>query len=343
MIRGILQKQFDRLDYAMNKKRIIIGDTPYRWCTIPAPKGYSQSQTHPAIQYIPHAWNGYTHWLATTPYPNADVRFENPCIYKANSETAAPPSVFHPIRQNPIACWPGGSGYNSDPELFFANNQLYCIVRENENTRFLREIKLYVSADGESWNYLKTIYTSNDEERQLLSPTYEFRENAHYLYFLNGDAGIGRHGSCSGIEIIRSSDFEKSDFRFYAKGNFVNKKENRIEPWHFDLFRCDGLLYMLFCGRDKRKKTWRNPMETYLAVSTDDINFHIFERPVIRHLKSYRPSVYLDEKQVLHIYFSVIGSFMPDGSDRNIGVTSIPFQKLLSYLSKNENPVYKYF
>jgi hypothetical protein len=73
-------------------------------------------------------------------------------------------------------------------------------------------------------------------------------------------------------------------------------------------------------------------METYLAVSGDDIHFKIFSCPIVRHLKSYRPSAYIDEQGVLQLYFSTIGTFLKDGSDRNIAVTSIPFDELLNEL-----------
>lgn len=337
-LKEIAQVCLDKMDYFLYKKKVVLGEYPYYWCSIPVPANYpKQSQTHPSIVYDPAKWNGKTHWLATTPYPDASVRYENPCIYYADSGVSSePPFDFKPIPENPIADWPGGNAYNSDPELFFSGNRLYCIVRENENARYLSEIKLLSSKNGLNWNSPKTIYTSNEPERQLLSPSYLLRENEHFIYFLNGDAGIGKNGTCTGIEIIKGSNFEAPDFNHWKSGAFLNKNEAGIEPWHFDLFEYQEKLFMIFCGRDRKKKTIRNPMETYLAVSEDYIHFYIYKTPVIRHLKTYRPSAYLDENNVLHLYFSVVGSFLNDGSDRNIAVTSIPFESLLNLLKENE-------
>ncbi|MDD2436479.1 MAG: hypothetical protein PHG27_00100 [Massilibacteroides sp.] len=328
-----VQRVIDRIDVLLYHNRVVIGNRSYRWCKIPIPEGYPrQSQTHPSIFYTQEKWNHYTHWLATTPYPNSDTKFENPCIYKANQQNDIIPICYSPISNNPIVCHPGGDAYNSDPELFIINNTLYCIIRENENKHYLREIKLSSSTDGEIWTKPKTIYYSNDEKRQLLSPAYLKTKNKHQIYFLNGDAGIGRHGKCSGIEIIESENLETLSFKFVNKGNFTNSKEVGIEPWHFDLFEYKNCLYMVLCGRNKKRKTIRNPMETFLAVSTDRINFHIFEKPLIRYFKTYRPSAYIDEAGIFHLYFSTIGFYLNDNSDRNIGVTSIPFKQLLNEL-----------
>ncbi len=334
-IRNILQQFLDKMDYFLYHRKVVIGNRPYQWCNIPVPSGYPrQSQTHPAIQYIQNSWNGYTHWLATTPYPNADVRFENPCIYKANEQSGSIPVIYSPIKQNPILTFPGGKTFNSDPELFFADNELFCIVRENKNKHYLHEIKLLSSSNGEDWDKSQTIITNNYEDKQLLSPSYIKTGNKHQIYFLHGDAGIGKQGHCTGIEIFESESLNPPGFQSVNKGQFLNSKETGIEPWHFDLFRYKGLLYMILCARVKNKKTLRSPMETFLAVSENGVNFKIYKKPIIRHLKSYRPSAYINEQNCLQIYFSVVGMFFKDDSDRNIAVTSIPFEDLLNELQE---------
>ena len=323
--KNIIQRVLDNYDYICYKNKVVIGNQKYQWCSIPVPEGYpKQSQTHPAIVFSPEKWNEFSYWIATTPYPDEDIKFENPCIYKSNDSVN-----FLPVNNNPILDYPGNNAFNSDPELFFHNSKLYCIVRENENANYLREIKLLSSSNGNDWTVPETIYVSNDEERQLLSPSYLKRDGKHYIYFLSGDAGIGRDGKCSGIEVIVSENNDPTDFKPFLTGNFINKDEVKIEPWHFDLFEYRGRLYMILCGRDKNKTTFRNPMYTYLAVSDDYVNFSIFPQPIIRHLKSYRPSAFLDDSGILHIYFSIIGSFLKDRSDRNIGYTSINFRNLL--------------
>jgi hypothetical protein len=328
-IKRAFQQLFDRYDYVRYKAHIIIGNANYHWCNIPVPIGYpKQSQTHPSIQFFSEKWRGYSYWMATTPYPDEQIEYENPCIYRSND-----PIVFSPIDQNPILEHPGGAAYNSDPELFLFEDRLYCIVRENGNSHYLREIKLLNSIDGQIWSKPFTIYTSNEEDRQLLSPSYVRRIDKHLIYFLNGNAGIGRNGKCTGIEIAEADDLNML-FHFSSNGFFLNQEEVRIEPWHFDLFEYKNRLYMVLCARDRSKRTLRNPMYTYLAVSDDYVNFLIYRRPIVRYLKSYRPSAYVDDSGIFHLYFSIIGSFLKDHSDRNVARTSIPFDYLLNIISE---------
>ena len=75
-------------------------------------------------------------------------------------------------------------------------------------------------------------------------------------------------------------------------------------------------------------------MYTYLAISEDYINFFIYKEPIVRYLKSYRPSAYVDDSGVFHLYFSIIGCFLRDRSDRNVARTSIPFDYLLNIISE---------
>lgn len=88
---------------------------------------------------------------------------------------------------------------------------------------------------------------------------------------------------------------------------------------------------MLFCGRDHKQKTFRSPMETYLAVSEDYQNFSIYEKPIVAHIKTYRPSAYIDGDR-LHLYFSVVGYVDNFHEDRRIGYTCLNMKELLQLL-----------
>lgn len=66
---------------------------------------------------------------------------------------------------------------------------------------------------------------------------------------------------------------ENPVFEEVKGGSFLNKAQVKIEPWHCCLFEYEQKLYMLFCSRDHKQKSFRSPMETYLAVSEDYHNF----------------------------------------------------------------------
>ncbi|MDR2147154.1 MAG: hypothetical protein LBE91_11910 [Tannerella sp.] len=318
----------DNLTIRFSRNRIVAGGRNFSFCKVPVPKGYIQSQTHPSILYFPSKWHGFTHILATTPYPKANIQYENPCLYYADDENS--PTVFIPNPDNPIISPPTEiNAFNSDPCLCFDNDRIYLINRRCERTPGLREIEIFSSADGTHFSQPQLIITENAGKRELLSPAFIHLTYAKRIYFLNGDAGIGRGGKCRGIDIYEGTSLENPNFAYIQTGQFLNSKETGIEPWHFDLFQFENKLYMVFCGRNNKKGGIRNHMETYLAVSEDFLNFRIFPKPLVSLLKTYRPTAYLDERKVLHLYFSIVGKVANDKSDRSIALTRFDFQLFL--------------
>ena len=329
----------DKLTIYLMRRHIVIGGGAFSFCKIPVPAGYAQSQTHPAILHIPNQWHGYTHILASTPYPKADIRYENPCLYYASSEES--PTSFTPNPSNPIIPPPSErNAFNSDPCLYFENDRLYLLNRRCELTPDLREIEICYSDDGMTFSVPETIITETAKKKELLSPSVIQYANAKRIYFLNGDAGIGKNGKCQGIDIYQGTSFENADFIYIKTGKFLNSDEIGIEPWHFDLFEFNKKLYMVFCGRNKRQKGLRNQMNTYLAVSEDYQDFHIFATPLVKLLKTYRPTAYLDDKKKLHLYFSVVGKVYRDKSDRVIALVNLDFSALLKNIS-NKKGIWK--
>lgn len=334
MLRKILQYLLDCWIYCLYRSRIVIGYKSCFWCKIPVPKDCpQQSQTHPSIVYIKESWNGATHWLGTTPYPNAQVEYENPCIYYARAKGENAPVNFTSIEKNPILEWPGGSRFNSDIELFFDNTILYSIIREYDNKSLKKILKVQSSLDGQKWSEPYSFFETNKPEQELLSPSIIRYKNKLRIYCLNGNAGITKKGMCTGIDILEGTDFQCSSFKEIEGGTFLNKHQVKIEPWHCCLFEYNQKLYMVFCGRDHKQKSFRSPMETYLAVSEDYHNFYIYEKPIISHIKTYRPSAYVDG-DLLHLYFSVVGYIDNFFEDRRIGYTCRNIKDLLQSITK---------
>jgi len=332
-LKNILQFLLDKWIYRKYAKHIVIGKRNYQWCTLPVPMNYPrQSQTHPSILYFKDGWQGATHWIATTPYPDNLVEYENPCIYYANVKSPTEyPSVFIPIQNNPILLCLGGNKFNSDVELYFENDVLYSIIREYDSRTLQKKIKVQTSKDGRTWTLPRTIFSTDDESQELLSPSVIKYKNTIRLYCLNGNAGIYKKGICTGIDILDGISLTESNFFQTGRGTFQNKETAGIEPWHCDVFEYGEKLYMVLCARDIKKKTFRSPMETYLAVSANYQDFYIFPKPLIRHIKTYRPSAYVSNNN-LYLYFSSVGRYLNDNSDRNIGVASFQMEELLNEL-----------
>lgn len=346
---------------------------------------YGQSQTHPSIVYIPAGWNGHKWWMATTPYPvvsgheSAMQVFENPCIYYADDESGNPPRTWTPIAgnsngvftmtSNPIvrvnSATPFESGkttVNSDPDLYFDSTgnggagRLYLISRENSNNF---ATYLQYSDDGQSWTprpdrstgYLwKQGVGECLNKPEFLSFGIQKVGSEIWAYNLTGRAGIEgvnarqNKGMCYGIWIMKATSMSGS-WTYYRKGSFTGKVN--IEPWHMDIFKDDatGYYYTVICAKDYDVEG-TSFMATYLAESTDGLNFRIFSRPLTNSYNSYRPTAVIRGTDLV-LYFSTQSGAPTDSASypsgasvpvdgRAIGVAYKNFNTLLTSLRADE-------
>lgn len=105
--------------------------------------------THPSVVSVPGGWGGYSHWLAFTPYPNADSSFENPCIAASNDlrTWVVPDGVL-----NPLVPSPAGLPYNSDTCLYWddVGAQMVLIFRARSMTT--NNIYVTTARDPRNWS-----------------------------------------------------------------------------------------------------------------------------------------------------------------------------------------------
>ncbi|MEG2336392.1 MAG: hypothetical protein RSC04_01465 [Bacteroidales bacterium] len=328
-LKNIVYRYFSLCRYLIHRKHLVIGGFTHRWCSVPVPANYPlQSQTHPSILALPQVWNNFQYWLATTPYPMGLTCFENPCLYHAAGDLNQVPSIFEAEKNPIVPPLENSKAFNSDVELFFKEDKLYLLNRVNYGPHYERELDVYISENAKEWKGPIFVMGTQDPATHFISPSILSRNGHIYLYTLNSEVDAVKNGLCGGIDIWEGTTFETPDFKPYALGEFLNLNRG-IHPWHCSLFPYKNKLYMIFCGRDYRKKTITAQMETYLAVSDDFINFTIFEKPIIKHIKTYRPSAFVDAQGVLNLYFSVVGYVNLKKADRSIGLTSIPMETLL--------------
>ena len=82
---------------------------------------YGDTQaTHPSVLHFDEPWNGYTFWIAYSPYPEADDSKENPHILASNDGVnwVLPSGFSNPLDDTPKG-YKSGVVYNSDPELVY--------------------------------------------------------------------------------------------------------------------------------------------------------------------------------------------------------------------------------
>lgn len=189
---------------------------------------------HPSVLYFPDGFNGYQWWATATPYFNADIALENPCIYVSTDGTdwIEPPGVTNPLVPKPA------TGYNSDPQLVQAPNGellLYYrpVIGSNE------EIHLIRSWDGITWSEPVSLLSFVTASSRFASPAVWFDPQENQWVML-------------GVQFI---DEPHELWRYTAsdpEGPWTFDRIVTVDPiwdgpnvWHIDVQRMGSLIVML--------------------------------------------------------------------------------------------------
>lgn len=267
--------------------------------------------THPSVYYNPAGWNGHTHWMAVTPYPTTLAEtgefYENPCIYYADSTPENKhPLIWTPIANNPIYPKPILLGYNSDPDIFMANNKLWVVQRRRGkefegdgslNTNFT----LQSSSDGLNWSPAVDIYRSNLATNDVC-PMYQYEGGKHKIFIIQGyrnPDNVNDNSRTECLTIIESTSLETPNF---VDGGWCSL-EGLPNAWHGGLFMYKGERYMI-CGgsHDGHRTNTRGVILAKQIAGTKDFIF--YDKPIIQPYGAYRVYGYVDELDNLVLYLS---------------------------------------
>ena len=267
--------------------------------------------THPSVYYNKDGWNGYTHWMVATPYPQQEPLtgewYENPCIFYGNSNAwHKHPIAFTPLASNPIIGKPP-SGYNSDPEIFVHENIMYVINRiRSGSTGFVTAFQLVSSSDGINWSEPEIIYGSQKLSNDVC-PMYIFEDGKHRIYiaqmYMNPDTMYWSRANH--ISIIESESIETPDF--------VDAGYSAIEGlpnmWHSGIFTYNGKKFLVAGGsHDGHLNEVRGLCLGEQIEGTND--FKLYDKPIFSPNGTYRPFGFVDEEGTLVIYSSFHNSNM---------------------------------
>jgi hypothetical protein len=286
--------------------------------------------THPSVYYNPDGWNGYTHWMAATPYPQKDALtgeyYENPCIYFANGDSENKhPLSWTPIANNPLLPHPS-SGYNSDPELFMHDNKLWVVNRWKSGVPII-SFTMQSSSDGLNWTEPTIIYSSDDSES--VSPMYLFENGKHRLYIIepykNPIVGTDKTRT-QYIRVIESESLENPSFteiEYCALEGLPN-------IWHGSIFVYKDVKYLIGCGLHDADR--RNLFGLYLARQIEGTNdFKFYDKPLIATFGGYRPHSFVDGDNVV-VYISTHNIF----SLNIVKPSELPLHPAGNFVSKIE-------
>ena len=288
-------------------------DTDERLLFIPTYDGSGQA-VHPDILKIDKSH----YYLAFTPFPYSDIKFENPSLLFSNNGID-----FNPIPEleNPLAGPLTGKAFCNDPDISFYDSTYYLMYQEafpgdSQNVILLK------SVDAVNWSNKKIIIHQDLKKGDnfSVSPTI-LRKNSIFNFFY---VDITNKNV---IKQMTSNSFESWDYQGSEKID-INIPDD-LSPWHIDVFEnaIKGEFYMLISAYKENF----NYQDLYIAKSTDLKMWDLKEEPIIIHSSSffnsrsiYRSSGLIENRNDLLIYFS----FKTYSNEWQIGIKKFEIDKL---------------
>jgi len=260
----------------------------------------SNQVTHPAAVVFDSAWHGHRYWLALTPYPNSDSRFENPSLYagETGSDWAPPSGVTNPLART-------GRGYLSDPELMYDpdGDALRLYFREvvttsdkHHRTQHVADNVLLTSSnDGVHWSAAQVVAT--DRSHYVVSPSIA-RTGAGDWRMWEVDAGTKGCVAQSTRVVARQS----TDGTSWSGATAVQLAQPGYSAWHLDVqyLATRGEYWALVAAFPHGQDCTNTSL--FLATSRDGVTWTTYKAPMLARgrvaqfaTNVYRSSFRVDE------------------------------------------------
>lgn len=221
---------------------------------IQTPDG-SNEPFHPSVLFFEKGWNGFSYWMAFTPYPINKApyrdRWECPCIVASNDgihwQYPAEVKFLDDLTQSQIQ----ERDYFSDTHLTYDSdrNVLYCYYRLDEGeepkkvTIFRRE-----SADGKRWSERTSlIYSEAVDALEPLSQSIVYKDSSFSMWY------VAHSVDPNGVYRLHSKD--GITWGENKKCIFLNAQ---VTPWHIDCQYIDGAYYMTIYELSQRITLWKS-------------------------------------------------------------------------------------
>lgn len=217
---------------------------------------------HPDVVYVPAGWNGYSYWMAATPYPGGSR--ENPSICASTDGTTwvVPEGLTNPIVPEPA------EGYNSDTDLELGpDNKLYCFYRLYSATPDGFYVKS--SSDGVEWSAATQIMTNVASK---LSPAIIYTPAGIWMMWYLDTVGKMYHATSSAPDSGWTTPQQCS---FVAPHGTM---PTGYIPWHLDVRKRNGIYYAALLMREVASEY---TLRFHLASSWDGVHWGIAATPVL--------------------------------------------------------------
>lgn len=290
---------------------------------------YMNDCLHPCIRYSEQGFAGYHYWMVQSPYYAENNRIENPILYHANHLDSI--GIAH---EGVVVAETPEYGYNSDPNLYIANDTLYVFWRECgtplcDSLGVVNATVGMWTIDGVTFGPKLVYLTNSSGDYDVEQAPVLMRIGDKYRFYTAWyEYAPVRHNR--GIAIWEGTGLLQPDFRLTDTvmlhapwvcdkcaeirlgGHHIYMPQPlRFDLWHFDLYESGGLLNMV-AGSEKGDVVMH-------AVSSDGIHFQYDHKPLVSnhfmenycHYRQYyyKPSAIVDAEG-LHVFYTT-------QSDRN--------------------------
>lgn len=293
---------------------------------------------HPKVIAFDKEWNGYTYWMAFTPYPKADESKENPHILASNDmiNWEEPLGYKNPLEPNmEYTDEKGKKKYNSDTNLVYRKdiNRLECYWRfVNEEQGKVIIYKKYTT-DGVTWSESEKVIELNKKESDCISPAIIFDDNMYKMWYVDNGYIVKYRESYDGFSWTEPRVLNIS----YDINSLANKD---MKNWHIDIIKTEKGYEMLMSAFEKG--TSRTKMDLYYSKSKDNIDWEPCSI-ILRHSdnvdnwdnKGIYKSTFIYKNGIYYVFYSGIN----EDETRGVGLSfgkDINNLKGLTYDNENE-------
>jgi hypothetical protein len=233
--------------------------------------------------------------MMMTPYPDGNENYENPSLLVSDDGLLwqVPPGVTNPLQ-------PGSpDGYNSDPDLIFAENQLrayFCWAAGPEGDDTSR-VLTFSSTDGINWSDTAEVLAAPN---YLVSPTVLYQDSTYLMWYVRTEncwsdtSTVHRRWSEDGLE------WSAEEAVSLSLGGWV--------VWHLDVQPADSEYVMLVAAYPRDLSCVSTAL--FRARSADGVSWSMDPQPLLQAGSSgwdedliYRSS-FLIEGDLYRIWYS---------------------------------------
>lgn len=297
--------------------------------TIPTYDGNNQP-THPSVIKFDTPWNGYTYWMAMTPYPYNSGYYEDPSIVVSNDgiNWVVPEGVTNPLcpRPNP--------GHNCDVDLVYVEelDELWMYYVEADDVQSSR-VRLLRTSDGVNWTGPQTVIEDPNYMYSILSPSIEILPNGTWMMWYVDTGNAGWAGQNNQVKYRTSSD----GLTWSGPVTCDDFVQPGYQVWHIDVHydESSGQYYAMFPAYPNGTNC--DYCVLFFAVNPTGGKWEFFNDPILKantpgswdDFCIYRSSMLIEDDGTLRVWY---GDKKQSDASWHIGETQRNFAEFMALL-----------